>query len=110
MSFFTPEPVRYYLASPSSNPLTRILAAVLAVLALIGAVFFGMVVLAVALGLGVLLWLLLSLRMWWLRRQWSAESPSAPRAGMPGQPGGAERHDGDVIDADYEVISRKADD
>jgi len=110
MSFLTSEPVRHYLASPTANPVSRILAAVLAVLALVGAIFFGAVVLALALGLGVLIWLLLTVRFWWLRRQWSGASSSAPRDGTTGRPGGAGRHDGDVIEADYEVISRSPDD
>lgn len=73
------------------NPLSRVLAGLLGVLALVGAFFFGLVVVALAVGLGLLAWLTLALRLWWLRRQ---------------QPGA--RGD-EVLDADYEVISRRED-
>jgi len=102
--------MRHYLASPTPSPASRILAAVLAALALVGAVFFGVVVLALALGLGFMIWLLLTLRVWWLRRRLSAESPPAPPGGASGRPGGARNNNRDVIEADYEVISRSADD
>jgi len=102
--------MRHFLASPTPSPASRILAAVLAALVLVGAFFFGMVVLALVLGLGFLLWLLLTLRVWWLRRQWAAKSPPAPHGGAAAPPGGAGNNSGDVIEADYEVISRSADD
>ena len=46
--------MRYYLAPPPMNPLARILAGVLAIVALVGAFFFGLVILALAIGLGVI--------------------------------------------------------
>jgi len=103
------EAVGYYLAPPPMNPVTRILAGLLAVLALVGAFFFGMVVLVLALGLGALAWLILTLRVWWLRRQWATHSPGGGE-GQAGGPGGTRARDGDVIDADYEVLSRREDD
>ncbi|MFC1740839.1 hypothetical protein ACFL0N_05120 [Pseudomonadota bacterium] len=77
------------------NPLTRFLAGILAVLALVGAFFFGIFVLIFALGFGLVAWLALSLRMWWLRRK-------SPSAAPPGKD-----HSGDVIDAEYTVVSRR---
>lgn len=95
------------LPPPSNNPLARLLAALVAVLALVGAFFFGLVVLALAVGLGLLAWLALALRMWWLRRRLGA----GPGAGPPGaQDRQAGRREGQVIDADYEVVSRKEED
>lgn len=97
------------LPPPVTNPLARLLAALVAVLALVGAFFFGLVVLALAVGLGLLAWLALGLRMWWLRRQLGKGrgAPGGPHAG----PGAREeRPRGQVIDADYEVVSRKEDD
>jgi hypothetical protein len=90
------------------NPVARVLAGLLAVLALIGAFFFGLFVLAVAIGLAVLAWLIITLRMWWLQRSWSRQAPR----GETGGPGGARKSDNDegaVIEADYEVISRRED-
>lgn len=90
----------YRLPPPRSNPLARILAGLLALLALAGAFFFGLVVLALAVGLGALAWLVLTLRVRWLRRQ-----------GRVGAAGGssarAEVRRGEVIEADYEVVSRR---
>jgi hypothetical protein len=104
MSFFGPDAVAYYLASPPLNPVTRILAGLLAVLALVGAFFFGVIVLVLALGLGALAWLVLALRMWWLRRQWQRRGVSTGYR-QAAAPGGADRQRNDAIDADYEVIS-----
>lgn len=103
------EAVRYYLAPPPLNPASRILAGLLAVLALVGAFFFGMIVLALAVGLGALAWLVLTLRVWWLRRQWGNRGPGGGPGPAQG-PGGAGERNGEVIDADYEVLSRREDD
>ncbi len=92
----------YRLSPPPSNPLARILAGLLALLALAGAFFFGLVVLALAVGLGVLAWWVLRLRVWWLGRQ--------VRTGAGGvSSAGAEVRRGEVIEADYEVVSRRDD-
>jgi hypothetical protein len=87
------------------NPVSRILAGLLAVLALLGAFFFGVFVLILALGLGALAWLVLALRMWWLGRQWQSHGASGDHR-QAGPPGSADPRRTDVIDADYEVISR----
>ena len=103
--------MRYYLSSPPLNPVARVVAALLAVAALVGAFFFGLVILALAVGLGIVGWLALTLRLWWLRRQFGA-----PAASGPGSRGGAGRVQGDdgrrrdVIDAEYEVLSRREED
>jgi predicted lipid-binding transport protein (Tim44 family) len=91
------------------NPLSRLLAGVVALLAVVGAFFFGFFVLILALGLGALAWLILFVRMWWLRRQMAARSPGGGPQASAG-PGNAGNRRGDVIDADYEVLSRREDD
>jgi len=90
------------------NPVSRILAGLLGVLALVGAFFFGLVVLAVAIGLGVLAWLFVVLRMWWLGRhgQSQVEPGQTTRRARQGNAPGRES---DVIEADYEVVSRRDD-
>ena len=90
------------LPPPPLNPLARVLAGLLAALALAAAFFFGLVVLALAVGLGLLAWLALTLRVWWLRRQ------GGDRAGSGGRPE-ADARRGEVIEADYEVVSRRDD-
>jgi hypothetical protein len=93
----------YRLPQPPQNPLARILAGLLALLALAAAFFFGLVVLALAVGLGVLAWLALILRVWWLRRQGRDQARGgAGRAGT-------DVRQGEVIEADYEVVSRRDD-
>ena len=77
------------------NPLTRLLAGVLAVLALVGAFFFGIFILAFAVGLGLVAWVVL-----WVRTRWIGKQP--PDAV---QPSGSKS--GDVIDAEYTVVSRQ---
>ena len=98
--------MRHQLPPPSLNPVSRLLTGLAAVLLLIGAAFFGVVVLLVVLGLGVLGWVVLSLRIWWLRRQ-AGSGPDRTEPHGDGRARGQGRAGGDVIDADYEVISRR---
>ena len=91
------------------NPVSRILTGLLAVLVLVAAFFFGMIVLGLAVALGIVAWIVLSLRIGWASRQ---------RDRRGGDDGTREAHrkgpesarSRDVIDADYEVISRRKDD
>ncbi len=81
------------------NPLSRALAAVTAVLALVAAFFFGLIVLALAVGIGLLFWLGIRLRLWWMMRQ------LPPRDAAPVHTS----EKGDVIEAEYTVISSDED-
>lgn len=92
---------RYYISAPPANPLSRILAAIFAVLLIAGAVVFGVFVFAVIAALGVVSWIVLSIRRWWLRRKGVEQQPSGPT----NQP--SDRSN--VIDAEYTVISRRRD-
>jgi hypothetical protein len=89
----------YYIGPPPMNPVARLLAAVVAILALVGAFFFGLIILAVAIGVGVAAWLVLWLRMWWLRRKGGAARPR----GSGGDPD-------DIIEVEYKVVSRRQSD
>jgi hypothetical protein len=79
------------------NPLSRLLAAIFAVLAIAGAFIFGIAVLAIGLGFGLIFYIALRLRMWWLMRQ-------APPGEVDRQPGA---DPGDVIETEYTVVSRR---
>ncbi len=81
------------------NPLSRVLATVMAVLALAAAFFFGLIVLALALGIGLLFWLGVRLRLWWMRRH------TSPNDTVPA----GTQQKGAVIDAEYTVVSRHTD-
>ena len=98
----------HYFSPPPMNPLSRILAGLFAVLALVGALFFGVFILVLAVGLGVLAWLVLTLRMWWLRRGRHGQAAGRGQDHVVRE-GGVENHGDDVIEADYEVISRRED-
>jgi uncharacterized SAM-binding protein YcdF (DUF218 family) len=86
--------MQYYISPPPINPLSRLLAGILALLALAGAFFFGVFVLVLAVGVGFVAWLVLWVRMWWIRRK--APPPADP--------------EGKVIDAEYTVVSRQDED
>ena len=89
----------YYISPPPMNPLSRVLAGVMAVLALVAAFFFGLIVLALAVGAGLLFWLGIRLRIWLMRRH----IPPIDTA-----PAGTSKK-GEVIDAEYTVITRRKD-
>jgi hypothetical protein len=98
----------YYISRPPMNPLTRLLATLLAVLALAGAFFFGIFVLAFAAGLGFLAWLFLSVRMWWMRKKGMVDGAGAGPVNGPGA--GARDDRDDIIDVEYTVVSRQDED
>ena len=75
-------------------PSARLLAGILAVLALAAAFFFGLLVLAFAVGVGLVAWLLLWVRSWWNRRKQPA----------------SDQISGEIIDAEYTVVSRQDED
>ncbi len=91
--------MQYYINPPPMSPLSRVLAAVMAVVALVAAFFFGLIILALAFGTGLMLWLGMRLRLWWLRRH-GPLNDMAP-------PGTPQRHE--TIDAEYTVVSTDED-
>jgi hypothetical protein len=95
------------------NPLSRLLAAILAVLALVGAFFFGIFVLAFAAGIGLVAWLLFSIRLWWLRKKGAIGAGMGPDSAQ-GQGQGPVRSRGesgrDITDVEYTVVSRRDED
>jgi len=76
------------------NPLTRLLAGILAVFALAGAFFFGVLVLALVVGVGLLAWIFLWVRMWWIRKKHP----------------GPDQKKGEILEAEYTVVSRQDED
>jgi hypothetical protein len=90
------------------NPLSRILAGLLAAIVLVAAFFFGMIILGVAVALGIVAWIFLSLRIWWARRQLGQQG-AGDEVNEAGRQDAAKSRTRDVIEADYEVISRRKD-
>jgi predicted lipid-binding transport protein (Tim44 family) len=88
------------------NPVSRILAGLLAAIVLVAAFFFGMIILGVAVALGIVAWIFLSLRIWWARRQLDQQG-AGDEVKEAGRQDAARSRARDVIEADYEVISRQ---
>jgi hypothetical protein len=91
-----------YLSPPPMNPLSRLLAGVLAVLGLVAALFFGVFVFAVVLGVGLIGWLLLWIRVWWIRRRLGQADLGHVSQGERNPPAGGQ---GDVIEGEFTVVS-----
>ena len=89
----------YYISQQPTNPVMRVLAALFAVIAFVGAFFFGLIIVAVVAGLGLLFFLGLRLRMWWLMRN----RPSGPSQTT------TRSAESQVIDAEYTVVSKRQD-
>jgi predicted lipid-binding transport protein (Tim44 family) len=100
--------MQYRIGPPPLNPVTRLLAGVAAAIALVGAFFFGFIILALAIVAGLVLWLVIWVRLWWFRRKLAAQADSGHAETM-GKPSTPEQEKGDVIDAEYEGISREQD-
>jgi hypothetical protein len=91
--------MKYYISQTPANPVTRIVAALLAVVCLIGAFFFGLVILAILAVLIAAFSLVFWLRAWWLNRH-------APQATAQREFRSAPE---DVIEAEYTVVSERRD-
>ena len=78
--------MQYYISGPPMNPLARILAALVGVLALVGAFFFGIFIFMGAIALGLIAWLALWLRLWWIRRKLRAFGQDWPGDDLSGAP------------------------
>ena len=89
------------------NPLSRLLAAIVGGLVIVGAFMFGFFILVAAIAFGLIAWLVIWVRVWWVKRKLVASGESSPLdfENPPG-PRPPESRSGEVIDAEYEVVSR----
>lgn len=96
----------YYISPPPQGPLTRIIAAIVTVFALIGAFMIGMAALLVVGGVALVVGLVIWLRVIWIKRQLrkSGVDLNAPMGNSRDS-----RNAGNVIDAEYTVISEPED-
>ena len=93
----------YYISPPPQNPLTRIIAAVVAAFVLVGAFTIGIAALLVVAGVGLIAGLALWLRVSWIKhrlRKSGVDFGAGPRPAPDHQ-----RESADVIDAEYTVVS-----
>ena len=81
------------------NPLVRIAFFVVAVIMVIGAVFLGAVVLSLIVGIGAIAWLVISIRVWWLRRQFRSKPPDS---------NDDRSEPGEIIGVEYTVIEERS--
>ena len=89
----------YYISPPPQNPLTRIIAAIVAAFILVGAFTIGFVALLVVAGVGLIAGLALWLRVAWIKHR-------LRKSGVDlGASQDVQRESGDVIEAEYTVVS-----
>lgn len=100
--------MQYQLGPPPMNPLARLLAAIVGAVALVGAFFFGFFILIAVVTLGLVAWLVIWLRVWWIKRKLASAGGTPPPGFGEVPPGRADgdKQSGDVLDAEYEVVSR----
>jgi hypothetical protein len=93
----------YYISPPPQSPLTRIVAAIIAAFALVGAFIIGTAALLVVLAIGLVAGLALWLRVAWIKHQLKKGGIDLSAGMRTEKP----TETGEVIDAEYTVISVK---
>ena len=93
----------YYLNPPPQGPLTRIVATIIAVFALLGAFMLGLVALLVIAGIALVIGLAIWLRVAWIKRQLRKSGVNLDMEA------GDSRESGNVIDAEYTVVAEPDD-
>jgi len=89
----------HYINPPPQNPLTRIIAAIIAVFVLVGSFMIGLAALLVVACVGLVVGVAIWLRVAWIKRRFRKSGVDlAGRVDMS-------RQSGQVIDAEYTVVS-----
>ena len=96
----------YYISPPPQGPLTRIVAGIIAVLMLIGGFMIGMVALLVIAGVGLIAGIAIWLRVVWIKRQLRKNGVDLD-AGLNPSAAPTTKESGQVIEAEYTVISER---
>ena len=93
----------YYISPPPQNPLSRFITAIIAIFVLAGAFMIGMAALLVVAGIGLIAGIAIWLRVAWIKRR-------LRKSGVDlGVNVDISRQSGQVIDAEYTVISETQD-
>ena len=79
------------------NPVVQVFAVMVAVIVAIAAVFVGAVVLSFLVGFAIIGWLVLMIRLWWLRRQ-ARTGGGASRESRPGE----------IVEVEYTVVEERS--
>jgi hypothetical protein len=93
----------YYISPPPQGPLTRIVAAIVAVFALVGAFMIGIAAFLVIGGIALVAGLAIWLRVAWIRRQ--LRKSGVDLGVKSNSEMGTKRESGHVIDAEYTVVN-----
>lgn len=98
----------FYISPPPRNPLSAVLAAVAGAVVLVGAFFLGFIVLVIAVGLGLLIWIGVLIRVKWLQRKMR----KAGRDPLDGEAGRRTENASRTgyIEAEYTVVSERDED
>ena len=96
----------YYINPPPSNPLSRLIAAIVAVFALIGSFMIGIAALLVIAGVALVAGLSLWARIAWIKRRMKKNGVDMGVGQQPSQPS---HSSGNIIDAEYTVIPNEED-
>ncbi len=89
----------YFISPPPQNPVQKIVATIIAIIVLGGAFMLGMVALLFVAGIGLFAGFVIWLRLTWIRYQLRKSGADAGTQDAPGQ----------VIDAEYTIISEHED-
>lgn len=89
----------YYISPPPQNPLTRLIAAIIAVFVLVGTFIVGAAAVLVIAGVGLIAGLALWARVAWVKHQLKKSGVNLSGGPMP------KGESGDVIEAEYTVVS-----
>jgi len=89
----------YYINPPPQNPLTRFIAAIIAVFVLVGTFIIGAAAFLVVAGIGLVAGLALWARVAWVKHRLKKSGVDFSAGPIP------KRESGDVIDAEYTVVS-----
>ncbi len=98
----------YYISPPPQNPFMRFIAGIIAVLAVAGAFMIGMVALLVVIGVGLLAGIAIWLRVAWIKRKLKKHGFTIG-ANQQTTSQQNETHQGQIIDAEYTVVSERKD-
>ncbi len=95
----------YYISPPPQSPLTRVIAGIIAIFALIGAFMIGMIALLVIVGVGLVIGCAIWLRIAWIKHR-LRKSGIDLGAGTNPSAADSSKGSGQVIEAEYTVISK----
>ena len=96
----------YYISPPPQSPLTRIIAGIIGLFALVGAFMIGMAALLVVIGLGLIAAVAIWLRLAWIKHRLRKSGIDLGVKTTASNTNSTEVS-GQVIEAEYTVISKR---